>query len=468
MSEVQVGSGIRFEDVPLRRFHLHAGFSACGGQFADGFELGIIGIAVAIAATPLHLSATWMGLLGAAALAGLFFGSLLTGVIADRYGRRFIFGYDMLLAAAISGAQYFASEPWQLLTLRFMLGMVLGADYVVSKSLVTELSPIRFRGRLLSVMAIAWAAGYSFSYVAGFLLRDLGPDAWRYMLLLSAGPAICIFVFRLGIPESPLWLMKRGRTEEARRIVSAKLGHGIALPEPITQVRRSGGEWAELFSRKWRTNTAVGAIFYACQVIPYFALGTFLPKILESLHVTDKYTGGLVYNVFLMLGAWLGMMVIDRMPRRVFLVGTFYLATALLALLTLNALGSAGVVVVFGLFALVLSAAANLEFIYPPELFPTHLRASGVGLAVAASRIGSAMSTFLLPIIVQAYGVQVALGACVVVTLVGGVICQLWAPETGKMSLGSIGDDEPMARALGSRYSEPAMVDVKEHATRST
>ncbi|WP_063614158.1 MFS transporter [Bradyrhizobium sp. Cp5.3] len=466
MSEVQVGLGIRFEDVPLRRFHLRAGFSACGGQFADGFELGIIGIAVAIAATRLHLSATWMGLLGAGALAGLFFGNLLTGVIADRYGRRWIFGYDMLVAAAISGAQYFASEPWQLLMLRFMLGMVLGADYVVSKSLVTELSPIRFRGRLLSVMAIAWAAGFSFSYVAGFLLRDLGPDAWRYMLLLSAGPAICIFLFRLGIPESPLWLMKRGRIEEAKRIVSAKLGQGIALPEPLVQV--SGGEWAELFSKKWRTNTTVGAIFYACQVIPYFALGTFLPKILESLHVTDKYTGGLVYNVFLMLGAVLGMMVIDKMPRRLFLVGTFYLAAALLALLTLNALGSVGIVLVFGLFALVLSAAANLEFIYPPELFPTHLRASGVGLAVAASRIGSAMSTFLLPIIVQAYGVQVALGACVVVTLVGGVICQLYAPETGKLSLGSIGDDEPMARALRSRYGEPATVDINEHATRST
>lgn len=468
MVEVNVGSRTRFEDLPLQRFHLHAGFSACGGQFADGFELGIIGIAVAIAAAPLHLSPTWMGLLGAGALAGLFFGSLITGVVADRYGRRFIFGYDMLFAAAISGAQYFASEPWQLLMLRFMLGMVLGADYVVSKSLVTELSPIRIRGRLLSVMAIAWATGYSFSYVAGFFLRDFGPDAWRYMLLLSAGPAICIFLFRLGIPESPLWLMKRGRTEEAKRIVSEKLGQGIALPEPLTQVRKSDGEWAELFSKKWRTNTAVGAVFYACQVIPYFALGTFLPKLFESLHVTDKYAGGLVYNVFLMLGAVLGMLVIDRMPRRVFLVGTFYLATGLLALLTLGALGSAGIVLVFGLFALVLSAAANLEFIYPPELFPTHLRASGVGVAVAASRIGSAMSTFLLPVIVQAYGVQVALGACLLVTLIGGVICQLWAPETGKISLGSIGDDEPMAPASRARYSEPAMVDVNERVTRST
>ena len=440
MSEIAATADIPFEDVPLRRFHLHVGFSACGGQFADGFELGIIGIAIAIAAVPLHLSAVWMGLLGGGALAGLFFGSLLTGLIADRYGRRNIFAYDMLIAAIISGSQFFATEPWQLLLLRFMLGMILGADYVVSKALLTELSPIKFRGRLLSIMAVAWVTGYSFSYVIGFVLRDTGPDAWRYMLIVSALPACCIFVFRLGVPESPLWLIKRGRREEAIKIVFKKLGAGIALPKAVTEVSKTGGEWAELFSKKWRKNTAIGGLFYACQVVPYFALGTFLPKIMESLHVTDKYTGGLVYNVFLLIGAVIGMLVIDRMPRRTFLVGTFYLASAVLAVLAFNVLGSTGVIIMFALFAFILSAAANLEFIYPPELFPTHLRASGVGLAVAASRFGSAISTFLLPVIVQNYGIQAALGACVVVLLIGTFTCQAWAPETSTIKLAELGE----------------------------
>lgn len=426
-----------FENVPVRPFHFHVGFSACGGQFADGFELGIIGIAIALAAGPLQLNAVWMGLLGGAALAGLFFGSLISGIIADRYGRRTIFAYDMLFAAAISGTQFFATDPWQLLVLRFMLGMVLGFDYVVSKSLLTELSPVRFRGRLLSIMAIAWVAGYAFSYVAGFFLKDMGPDSWRYMLIVSAIPATAIFLFRLGVPESPLWLLKKGRVEEAKRVVLAKLGEGISLPE-VAETTKTGHEWAELFSTKWRKNTAIGGIFYACQVVPYFALGTFLPKVFESLHVTDKYVGGLVYNIFLLIGAVIGAAVIDKMPRRTFLIGTFYLASAVLAVLAANVLGSTGVVITFGLFALILSAAANLEFIYPPELFPTHLRASGVGLAVAASRFGSAISTFLLPVIVQKYGIQTALGACVAVLLFGTFACQLWAPETGKTKLADL------------------------------
>ncbi|WP_208450009.1 MFS transporter, partial [Burkholderia gladioli] len=175
-----------------------------------GFVLGIIGIAVSMAAGALHLDAVWMGLLGAASLAGLFLGSLLAGPLADRSGRRIIFAFDMLLFAALSAAQYFVTSPSQLLVLRLLLGLILGADYVVSKSLVTEYAPRRYRGRLLSILAAAWAAGYVGAYLAGFALRDIGPDAWRIMLAASGVPALLILPFRLTVPESPMWLMKRG------------------------------------------------------------------------------------------------------------------------------------------------------------------------------------------------------------------------------------------------------------------
>jgi putative MFS transporter len=104
----------------------------------------------------------------------------------------------------------------------------------------------------------------------------------------------------------------------------------------------------------------------------------------------------------------------------------------------------------FGVFASILSAAANLEFVYPPELFPTHLRASGVGLAVASSRFGSAISTFLLPLAVQQLGIHATLGVCVGVLVFGGVFCQLLAPETGRENLSEISshagaDGEPGA-----------------------
>ena len=439
---------VLLEELPLRPFHVGVAFSGTGGQFSDGFVLGIIGIAVSMAAGPLHLDALWMGLLGAASLAGLFFGSMLAGPIADKYGRRTIFAYDMLLFAVVSAAQYFVTSPSQLLILRLVLGLILGADYVVSKSLVTEYSPRRYRGRLLSVLAAAWAAGYVGAYLAGFAMRDIGPDAWRLMLAASGVPALLILPFRLIVPESPMWLMKRGRGDEALAIIRRRFGPEVMLSTTTAAPQRQKGAWSQLFSPRWRKNTLVGCVFYTCQVIPYFALGTFAPKVLEALHVKDKFVGGLVYNILLLAGAVIGLLLIDRLSRRTFLLGTFYLAALGLAVLTYASFGPIGTMLVFGLFACILSAAANLEFVYPPELFPTHLRASGVGLAVAASRFGSAISTFLLPIAVQHVGIHAALGVCVAVLLFGGVFCHFMAPETGSENLSDVKSDSVVEDSL--------------------
>jgi len=437
-----VSNQVLLEDVPIRPFHVGVAFSGTGGQFSDGFVLGIIGIAVSMAAGPLHLDAVWMGLLGAASLAGLFFGSMLAGPFADKFGRRSIFAYDMLLFAVVSGAQYFVTSPTQLFVLRLLLGFILGADYVVSKSLVTEYSPRRYRGRLLSVLAAAWAAGYVGAYLAGFAMRDIGPDAWRIMLAASGVPALLILPFRLIVPESPMWLMKRGRGDEALAIIRRKFGSEVTLSKPTADAKQHrGGAWSELFSPRWRKNTLVGCVFYTCQVIPYFALGTFAPRVLEALHVKDKFVGGLVYNVLLLAGAIIGLLLVDRLSRRTFLIGTFYLAALGLAVLAYANFGPVGTMIAFGAFACILSAAANLEFVYPPELFPTHLRASGVGLAVAASRFGSAISTFLLPLAVQHVGIHAALGACVAVLLFGGIFCHLMAPETGNENLTDVKSD---------------------------
>ncbi|MCA1184903.1 MULTISPECIES: MFS transporter [unclassified Saccharopolyspora] len=417
-----------YEDAPLTRFHLRVAVSGTGGQFSDGFILGIIGIVIAAAGESLGLTALWKGLLGAATLVGLFAGAVLVGPIADRIGRRGIFAWNMPVFAVLSLAQFFVQTPGQLLVLRLLLGIVLGADYVVSKSLVTEHAPVRYRGRLMSLLAVAWAAGYVFAYLAGFLLTGLGPDAWRYMLVVSAVPALLVAGFRFGIPESPLWLVRHGREAAAAAAVRRHLGPDVLPPTVPPSTGRRG--LRALFGPVHRRRTTVGAVFYVCQVVPFFALGTFSPQVMAAFGVTGELGAGALYNGFLLAGAVVGLALIDRISRRLFLIGSFVLGGVLLAGLTLFSGGPATSVVLFTAFAFVLAAAVNLEFVYPPELFPTDLRASGVGLAVAASRIGSAASTFLLPLVADAYGMNVALGGCVVVLFLGAAICWLWAPET--------------------------------------
>jgi len=169
---------------------------------------------------------------------------------------------------------------------------------------------------------------------------------------------------------------------------------------------------------------------YTAQVIPYFAIGTFIPAVFEALGIRSNYLSGAIFNVFMLLGTAFGLWLIDKITRRQFIISAFYIsAVTLLALVLVNA-GAVYTVTLSAFFAFVLAASTNLDYAYLPELFPTRLRAVGVGFGTAASRVGSAFSTFMLPLCMEALGIRVALGLCVGVLLVGGVVCHAFAPET--------------------------------------
>jgi putative MFS transporter len=427
---------VNYDDAPLRLFHLRVAVAACGGVFSDGYGLGIIGISLSRAPAQLGLNPVWLGLLGGASLFGLFAGALLTGPAADRYGRRPIFAYNMAILGALSLLQGLAESAPQLLALRLSIGFLLGTDYVVSKALLTEFTPRRTRGRILGLLSVAWAGGYACAYFVGVALSTRGPGAWRSMLLTSALPCLMVLPLRLTMPESPLWLTNHGRDDEALRVVRDKLGVNVAPPSRAPAAPTIHGRWRQLLSPAWRSRTLVACAFFTCQVIPYFAVGTFVSQVMIAMKLEKGYVGGVIYNASLLAGAIAGLLVIDQLPRRTFLIGSFGVAAATMLVLCLwSGIPAALMILLFAVFAGVLSAASNLVYVYLPELFPTDLRASGIGLAIASSRIGSAISTFLLPVVVAGYGVHAALGACVAVLAIGAMICRQWAPETRNVSL---------------------------------
>ncbi len=410
-------------------FHRRLAVAGAGGVYADGYGLGIVGIALANAGGDLSLGPLATGLVGGSALAGLFIGALATGPIADRVGRRPIFAANMAVLLLLSVLQCLVSSVALLVLCRFLIGATLGTDYVVSKAMLAEWMPQSLRGRVLAGLAVAWAAGYASAYFIGYAIEEMAPGAWRWMLATSLLPCLVVLPLRISVPETPVWLLNRGRVAAAVAAVRRALGPGVSPPSVVAAVGPQ--RWLTLFGPALRVRSLVACTVFVCQVIPYFALGTFVARVLAALAVTGATAAGVTYNLALLSGAVVGLLVVERIPRRVFLVGSFAVAALAMALLVPDIAWPRWVIVsCFAVFAGVVSGASNILYVYLPELFPTELRASGIGLAVAASRVGSALATFLLPVVVADFGVRAALGACVVVLAIGGIVCALYAPET--------------------------------------
>ena len=418
----------------LTRFHLRVTATTFGANFSDGYALGVIGAVLPVLSTSMHLNGVWQGLLGSSALIGLFFGSVILGRVADAIGRQKLYLYNFVLITLASAAQLWAHGPWSLFVLRLLIGFGLGADYAVGPTLLAEFSPRRLRGLLLGSLTVLWTVGYVLANILGTYI-SLSDTAAHLLLASGALPAALVLLLRIGTPESPSWLASRGRRAEADEIRRRYLGEEPepraaqdAVPASQPQVTP---RYTELFARGQRRNTWFGAIFYSAQVLPYFAIYTFMSTILASLHVSDANTQNTVLNLFLLLGGVVGLWPVQRMGRRPFTIWTFAVLTACLAAMAvLNNESGLVLMIPFVIYTFVMSAASNITQVYPPELFPTALRGAGVGFLNGASRVASAVGTFILPISLDQFGAGWSMAWLAGVLLLGTVVSIAWAPET--------------------------------------
>ena len=432
-------NGISFEDAPFSSIHKKVAVGTFMGQICDGYVLGIVGIALTYATAALGLNGYWMGLVGAGALFGILFGSLLTGIIIDRLGRRAMYAFVAAFTLVLSVGQFFISDPKLLVAARFLLGMCVGADYTVGVALLSEWTPERIRTKMMSWLMAAWIFGYILSYFTGLFIAsvggDMGDNGWRWIISSSAVLALVTLMVRLGTPESPAYLVSKKRVGDALNLVHKHLGTNYALP--VEKEKGTSASFFRLFSPELWRNTLTSGTFFLCQVLPFFAISIFLPVIVKGLHLGNPNASGMIYNGCMMLGVLIGIMIADKISRRSFLLWTFYGAAAILTVMTIwQSMPPTLGIVLLAAFATVLSISIVAEWLYPPELFPTELRGSGVGLTIAVSRIGAGMGTWMLPVVMEQYGVTVTLGCCIATLVIGGLVCQMLAPETSPEFMG--------------------------------
>jgi putative MFS transporter len=197
--------------------------------------------------------------------------------------------------------------------------------------------------------------------------------------------------------------------------------------------------WRQLFARGMRSRTFFVCTFYICVVTPYFAIFTFAPKVFESLKLNEM-AGTIFANSIAFIGAIVGMLTIELIGRRKQLIGPFWvMAVALLVIGLWAGAPPMALVGAFAVFAFFNAMAGNLTAVYPIEVFPTDVRATGVGIANAVSRIGAAAGTFLLPVGIEAIGLPWCMVIGAAMCVIGAVVSQLLAPETTGKSLSHTG-----------------------------
>ncbi|WP_229261989.1 MFS transporter [Duganella guangzhouensis] len=430
---------ISIEDVPLNNFHQLMTLRAGGGWILDGYILSIIGVAIVQFSDYLKLDSFWQGLVAASAMLGTFCSGFLGGWLTDKFGRQRLFFVGPILFIVGSLGSLWVESGLQLFLLRFLVGMGVGLEYPVAGSLLTEFLPQKNRGPRLAGLTILWFVGAALSYMVGnAILAQGGPDAWRHVLASSAVLGVALFLIRIGTPESPRWLVGKGRFDEAGRIIKRVYGPSFSLANMPAETSEKKVSLGNLLTSGYGKRMLFVIVFWTAAVVPMFAVYSFAPVVLQALNLKGAWAayGSVLITLLFVVGCIIATRLIDTMGRRPLVIHSFLWSS--LALLGLGAFSSGSeiaVLLMFGAYALFIGGAQVLELVYPNELFPTEIRAFAVGIGSSMTRVGSAIGTWLVPVALINLGIGNTMYVAAAVSVVGLIVSVWLAPETRGMSL---------------------------------
>lgn len=418
----------------------------CGGtSLLDGYILTVIGPALMHLRPLMGIDVFWTGAIGSAALMGVLFGGPIFGYLSDKIGRKAPFVAIPFAMAVLSIASIFVTGPTGLFIIRFLAGVVVGSDYPSATAYLAEYSPPRRRGIMIGVLILMLSGGMTLGEIVGYLTYD-SDYAWQILLGAPAVVAIPLALARRRYPESPRWLINKGRAVEARVIMKAVYGFSADTDDvEETTVKTS---YRELLQPLYLKRIFFASVFWATSVLPMFVMYIFGAVLLQDIQLGEgrgALLGNSIIGLIFIVGVVAGIAIIERFGRRPLLIWSFVgMALGLLLLAIVEEPPFWLVVLGFTIYALASGPPNVLDWLYPNELFPTEVRAAGVGTVTAISRFGPILGTFGLPYFLENFGIQATMLTIVGILGFGLVVTVLLAPETRGLDLaessGSIHD----------------------------
>ena len=436
--------GPRLDRLPWSGWHTKVVFALGFAWLLDSLEASIIGSVLGILKklwqfTPLQGSLTvsvW--------LIGIMVGAVVFGYLADKYGRKPMFIITLLWYALATVACAFSENIWVFISLRFLAAVGIGGEYAAISSAVVEFIPRKSRGKIDAFIMSLWPVGaIASALLVMFALKLFSPDiAWRFGFLLAVGLAFFALYIRKNLPESPRWLMDRGRIEEANQIVEevereVMRRKGLKeLPhaEPITirlEVHNVWQQTKELFT-KYPGRVALGAFMNFSQValgygsIAYAAIVLF-PSTKTPPEVVPFYM--MIAFVCAFLGGMTSMVMVDTIGRKV--TGVISYGCYPLAALSMLIVDSPTTALIsLCIMQYVYTWGWVTEYVIKSEIFPTRIRAAGIGWCTFFGRLGGVIAPPLLAGVYQATKSLADVAYVLAIFISGGFVAAcFWAAK---------------------------------------
>ena len=403
-----VNAGARLDRLPVSGFHRRILRLIGLGMFFDGFDIylgaAVLGATLRSGFSTLGENAAFVS----STFLGMMIGSLLTGFLGDRYGRRFTYQANLAVFGLASLAAAFAPNMATLIALRFVMGVGLGAENVVGYSTMTEFVPPARRGRWLGLVAVFVVTGLPVSALAAWLL--IPSFGWRAMFVLGGVGALLVWQARKSLPESPRWLESVGRNAEAEALmieIEREASGGAPLPAPAQAGPAPSRALSTLFAPPLLSRMVLGCISLMVINTLIYGFITWLPTFFakQGLSVATSFGYSLIMALGAPAGALIGALLVDRIGRRRLLVGAAALSIVFGCIYPFVLdpvwLPVAGLALTVPIYVLV----AVLFGVYIPELFPTEVRLRASGICNTFGRGATVLTPFLVVPLFTAYGV---------------------------------------------------------------
>ena len=408
---------------------------------ADAMQVIAVGFAAPSVAATFGVERLVALQIGTLFFLGMFVGAFGFGRIADRIGRRNILLLTVLMDAVFGMASVFAQDFTMLLVLRFLTGVAVGGTLPVDYAMMAEFLPPKNRGRWLVWLEGFWAIGTIVVALTAWIAASQGATApWRWIFAVAALPAVIGIFLRLWVPESPMYLVRNGRPDEAKAVLNRVLvANGAqSLPADAVIVPSHVPEGAEssIFSDLLRARTFGVLALWFLVSLSYYGIFVWVPGQLatEGFGFVRGYGFLVILALAQIPGYALAAWGVEAVGRRATLMGFLLLSAAGCFLFTV-ATGTAMVAGSLILMSFALLGTWGALYAFTPELYPTHLRGTGMGTASAVARLGGILAPSMLGM-VFAKGFGIAIGTFAGLLVLAALALRMVKAETRDRAIG--------------------------------